>query len=88
MAPTPSEPEVVTKSASPAEPSPEEKSALKAAVKAEPDPEPVSAAPIERPSRAANDPREVKRRQREAELKSEGVIPAGRQDNTEGSTSN
>ena len=93
IAPTPSEPEVVTKSESPVEPSPEEpspeeKSALKAAVKAEPDPEPVSAAPIKRPSRAANDPREVKRRQREAELKSEGVIPAGRQDNTEGSSSN
>ncbi|NKB97946.1 MAG: Rne/Rng family ribonuclease [Pseudomonadales bacterium] len=49
-------------------------------------PEPEAA--VERPSRAANDPREVKRRQREAELKSEGVIPAGRQDNNEGSSSN
>ena len=38
--------------------------------------------------RAANDPREVRRRQREAELKDEGVISAGgRQDNNEGSSS-
>ena len=38
--------------------------------------------------RAANDPREVRRRQREAELKNEGVISAGgRQDNNEGSSS-
>ena len=41
-----------------------------------------------RVGRAANDPREVRRRQREAELKDEGVISAGgRQDSNEGSTS-
>lgn len=41
-----------------------------------------------RPARAANDPREVKRRAREAALKKEGVISGGRQDNSDGSSSN
>ena len=49
-----------------------------------------------KPARAFNDPREVRRREREAKLKSEGVIPKGGvateptpvQDKTEGSSSN
>ena len=42
-----------------------------------------------RPKRASNDPREVKRREREAALKSQGVrINKDNQESTEGSTSN
>ncbi len=42
-----------------------------------------------RPARAYNDPREIKRRQREAELKKQGVMSnsSARQDNTDGSSS-
>ncbi|MCR9261350.1 MAG: Rne/Rng family ribonuclease [Pseudomonadaceae bacterium] len=42
-----------------------------------------------RPARAYNDPREIKRRQREAELKKQGVMSnsSGRQDSTDGSSS-
>ena len=40
-----------------------------------------------RPGRAYNDPREVRKRQREAELRDEESPPASAQDSTEGSSS-
>ncbi|MBT7333594.1 MAG: Rne/Rng family ribonuclease [Gammaproteobacteria bacterium] len=52
-----------------------------------------SPTPAERPARAYNDPREIRRRQREETLKSQGVIPKNApsaksdQNNSEGSTS-
>ena len=52
---------------------------------------PAEQAPA-RPARAYNDPREIKRRQREAELKAQGVMSNSRseaepQDNNDGSSS-
>jgi ribonuclease E len=46
-------------------------------VQAAPDPSPEPEKPAEapRPARAYNDPREIRRREREAELQAEGVIP-------------
>ncbi|XOV81599.1 MAG: Rne/Rng family ribonuclease [bacterium] len=51
----------------------------------QPAPQPAPA----RPARAYNDPREIKRRQREAELKAQGVMSnsSQRQDSTDGSSS-
>ncbi|MEM7080564.1 MAG: Rne/Rng family ribonuclease, partial [Pseudomonadota bacterium] len=52
--------------------------------------EPPAEATPRRPERAANDPREIKRREREAQLQSEGVLPKGGnqdQDSTDGSSS-
>ena len=62
----------------------------------EPEPQietPAARHPPQRPARAYNDPREIKRRQREAELKAQGVISNSgasqqdNQDNSEGSSS-
>jgi len=62
-----------------------------AAMEAAPEPATIAEAPPARPARAANDPREVRRREREAALRAQGVTigktsPAG-QDTTEGSNS-
>ena len=52
-------------------------------------PEPAAEPAPVRPARAYNDPREIKRRQREAELKAQGVMSnsSTRQNNTDGSSS-
>ena len=77
------------------------KAEAKAETKEEPKAETVTPAPAAtaetpadepapaRPARAYNDPREIKRRQREAELKKQGVMSNSnaRQDNTDGSSS-
>jgi len=50
------------------------------AAAAEPAPAPEEATPPPRPARAYNDPREIRRRQREAELRAQGVLPKTGQD--------
>jgi hypothetical protein len=50
-----------------------------ASVEVAPPPAEVKAEVPPRPKRALNDPREVKRREREAKLRAEGVLPPASQ---------
>jgi ribonuclease E len=70
-------------------PEPEVKAAAETKKVEAASPEPAAEPAPVRPARAYNDPREIKRRQREAELKAQGVMSnsSTRQDNTDGSSS-